>query len=202
MALNLPDFKDRKCLQLDFCGRIPEAETKEIGPISETKKALIAQYTKSAREVLIGVVLPFPGKEEEKHVHLRLSPIEKFEEKKPTINAEVEGVLQLVEPFSGKTVIAAVDGLFRVPLTDVSSFIRSTFVETSADKVQVQMTGGTLSVRGAPVHTITWKLGKDGRVEFVVQAKQKTKLDGDCLIEALNMVESAVKALVIGEAGG
>src|ERR1022692_2316609 len=136
MALILPDFKDRRCLELDVCGHIPDEVWQDDKP-KEIKSALISHYTLSpGREIYLGLVMPFPGNK--MHVHLRLAVPEKFKEP-PELNSTPEEILKAIEPCLGKKVNVGLDGLFRVPLTELSPLIRSTLVETSADKVQVRM---------------------------------------------------------------
>src|SRR5262249_61895081 len=103
-----------------------------------------------------------------------------------------------VEPFLGRQIQTELDGWFRAPAGQVSPLISSTFGETVAGPVQVRMTGGTLTVRGAPLHTINWKLPEKGEyVEFILEAKQNATFDGSYIVDALDLIETAFMGLVV-----
>jgi len=195
MILTLPDFKDRRCLQLDFCGRIDGQVS-----IPELDKALVAEFSGPGKELFLGIVLPFPGDRKHTHVHLRLATSEAFDKKPPNVTATLDDIFKLVEPFMGKSTKTELDGVFVAELTEISPLIRSGFVETTVEKVQVRMTGGTLSVQGTPIHTIGWKLKKSGKVEFLLEARTERALTASYLVDGLHLMESAFKAMVVGGA--
>jgi hypothetical protein len=145
MPLILPNLKDRRCLDLDLCGTVVLDEAGSELSLPSLDTPLVAQYLNSGIEAYLGLVLPFPGKNEKKHVHLRITLRELIRENDPpTVNATTEQILALVEPLIGRTIAVELDGRFRVPQSEVSAIIRSTFVETTADQVHVRLTGGTL----------------------------------------------------------
>src|SRR3989442_1260653 len=142
MALILPDFQGRKCLELDLCGHLPASERREGETVPEVEEYRISQYTKSGIDVYVGLVLPFPT--EEFHVHLRLATAAKIGDDPPETNATTDEVLRLVEPFLGRKMLVGVDGLYRVPQGEVSPIIRSMFGEAVAGSVQIRVTAGKL----------------------------------------------------------
>ncbi len=194
MIFTLPDFKDRKCLRLDLCGRI--AEPSSAPPLD---KALIADCATVGKKLLLGIVLPFPRDKKDTHVHIRIAILESFEGTPPRVNSTLDEIFKLIEPFMGKKIRTEIDGVFRVEMTEMSPLIRSSFVETTVEKVHVKLTGGTLSVQGTPIHTIGWKLGKSGKVNVLVEARTETELTASYLVDGLDLIESAFRAMVVGE---
>ncbi len=164
MSLILPDFKGRKCLELACCGFLPpEKAGKPREDVQAKKTSMTARYTKSGREIYMRLFLPFPWEKSPGgriHVHLVLAPKEWFTKKPPKVNCKPEDIFAVISPFVAEKIDVHLTGKFRVPTAELPSFIRSTSVETVVNGIQVRLTGGTLSVDGLPIRSITWELAR------------------------------------------
>jgi hypothetical protein len=204
MTLILPDFSSHRCLELASCGFVREEDAeKPREDLREPDKQLISKYTKSDKDVYMRLILPFPweGKPGSKiHVHLVLATADRFTKKPPRTNCEPEEILAHLDPLIGKEINVHLTGKFRVPPDELPPFIRSSFVETTVNDIQVRMTGGTLSVKGTPIHTISWERRTgEGSVMVTLDARTDIRLQGKYLEAGLETLESAFRAIVVGE---
>jgi hypothetical protein len=198
MPLILPDFTNRRCVEISSCGYVIPEERDQIQPPQELKKGLIARYEKSGKLVYLGLVKPFPG--EKMHLHLSLATIERFGDTPPELNSEANTVLETVNAFLGKRIDVYLRGLFLVPRAALPPFIRSPTATTIADDVQVRMTAATLAVRGAPIHSISWELRGRMPAEIILEARTQLTFDESYLDQGLDLLESAFRAFIVREA--
>jgi hypothetical protein len=199
MSLLLPDFKGRKCVEIDLCGHIAPSESKEIQAPPQIKKHLVARYSGAEQDAYLSLVLPFPAGKK-MHVHLRIAAAERFGGAPPEVNSTTEEIFRLLEPFYGKKIDVELDGNFRVTQAELRPSIRSAAVETFSDDVQVRMIGATIAVRGAPIHTISWRLSEKGdRANIVLEARTKLTLDESYINKGFDLLEAAFRAFVFRE---
>lgn len=198
MRLQLPDFTGKKCLSLTACGNfLPEDDPLEgRDSVDEWKTA---QYTRSGTKVFVRWGLRrTKGKT---HVHVDLASRELFVKGPlPQSKHKAEEIQETFAPFIGRKIEVEVEGFFRVSTEELPALIRSTLVETRVDKVLIQMTGGTLSVQGAPIHRITWRLSpntSEARIELA--ARQTTNIDESYLDSSLTVLESAFRVFILGK---
>ena len=96
----------------------------------------------------------------------------------------------------------AADGIFRVRSQEVSPILRAVLGEKGEGPVRVRMTEATLSIRGAPVHMIRWKLLEAQKeVEFSVAERTQSTFDGAYLVDAIDMLESGFSTFILGGRG-
>lgn len=88
---------------------------------------------------------------------------------------------------------------YLLPRAELPAFIRGPFPSISADKVQVRMTGATLEIKGAPIHTISWESSGAGNAKVVLEASTHLEFDGSYFDKCMNILESAFRALILME---
>jgi hypothetical protein len=204
MSLNLPDFAERKCLEIAFCGFLPADKADAAhANLAVLKKSLIARYTKSGKDVYVRLYLPFPWEKEagdRVHIHFVLAAADWFRKSPPQTNSKPEEIFNLVEAFLGKEMDVRLTGIFRVPMGELPPFIRSTAVETTFNEVKLRMTAGTISVHGTPIQSISWELPNRGDLaEVTLEAKSCLKFEDTYLESGLELLEAAFRAFIVGE---
>lgn len=205
MSLHLPDFANRECLELSVCGFIPadQADSACENPIA-LESTPVTKYVKSGKEVFVRLDLPFPRAKElggRGHVHFVLAAADWFQDRPPRTNSQPEEVLALVGAFLGMQMDVRLTGVFRVPIDSLPPFIRYTATEMAFGDVQLRMTAGTISVRGAPIESISWELPTKGDlVDVILEAKTCLKFEEAYLDSALDILEAAFAALIVEEA--
>jgi hypothetical protein len=202
MTLQLPAFEGRKCLTLSVCCIFGKEKEPKV-EIPEVEERLIAKYRSGSRTIFLRLVLPFPAFNDDRHVHLELTTGDLFPKgKAPKPNAEVQKILDLVQPFIGTRVNMEIDATFHVPPSSLIPVIRSAVAtEAGSGNIRVKMTGGTFSIQGAPVETLAWKLLETtGVVEVTLRARKKGSLEDSYLNSALDLVESTFEVFTVDEA--
>jgi hypothetical protein len=194
MALLLPTFEGRKCLDLSACAFVVPEEVGQVVVPKPVEGPLIARYERAGREIFLGLILPFPGKK--MHVHLTVAVTERFTKEKPKPNCELEMLLSLLEPFLGRKVEVNLKGFFPVNKAVLQPFISATTLSVS-DDVQVRMTGASFAVRGAPIQSIAWELAGKGIVNVTLEGKTKMEFDGSYLDQGMDFLENAVNAFSV-----
>src|SRR5437016_117282 len=101
MALKLPDFKGRRCVEFDFCGILRNEKGKELPRLEPIQARLVARYQGAEHEIIVGLITPFPGDGSKAHVHLHFLVGDLSGKTTPEANAKVEQILNLLEPFRG-----------------------------------------------------------------------------------------------------
>jgi hypothetical protein len=200
MSLLLPDFKGRKCRIYSFCAQFVHEGGLTIPPVGSSKKSLIARNDQVEPPVFVSLVQPFPGDKETKkqvHVHLRYAVADLFGDDPPKTNLSVEELLKVLEPFLGQKADVRLEAIYEVAQVDLPPLLRSTM--TIADNVQVRMTAGTLSVRGAPINKISWEIQKGGSAEVILKARAELTIDEAGVLAGLDLVESAFRAFIVPE---
>jgi hypothetical protein len=200
MSIILPDFKDRKCLEVSICGFISEPDYVQKVEVLPLEKLLIATYERSGQKVFARMVPPFPlDEDKDVHIHIELDPASG--KSQPRVNCSIDDILNRLDTFVGQKINIRVAGTFRTNLAELPSFIRPLLMEYGdPGKVQVRMTGGTLAVQGAPIQRISWQLlDKEGGARITLEARTEVNLSESYLVDQLDMLESAFNSFIVGE---
>lgn len=193
MPIIFPDFKDRKCLELTFCGYVFASDyTGTEQPPALTGGSLIAEYKPSSEPILARLVPPYPRDADgDFHIHVDLA---RASSKKAEPNASIGGILEKLEPFLGQKAYLFLRGTFRVSEIH-SPLLRPMLAEYTVGNVQVRLTGGTLKVSGTPIETISWRLEEGGSARIELETRTDQVLTESYLVEGLDLLESAFKAM-------
>jgi hypothetical protein len=205
MSFVLPDFKDHKCLEVTCCGFISaDGFAKNQHAMTPVERNMIARFvTHTGQECFVRLVTPFPWELEDDggriHIHLVVSRPEALK-KPPKTNCEIGDILSRLSPFLGKEANVHLSGRFELPGFGLPPVIRLLSIETMVKGLRVRFTGGRLSVEGAPIDTISWKLPeKGGKGTVTLEAKKRLPLDEGYLVKALGVLEETFAAFVDGE---
>jgi hypothetical protein len=90
------------------------------------------------------------------------------------------------------------DALFEVKQSELPGMIRSTLVETTVQDVSLKMTGGTITVTGAPVHRMQWWLFETASARIRLFASAQAVISEHYLRETFSLLNNAFIALVLG----
>lgn len=192
MALELPELAARKCLELDLCGFVRNAEkADQEEDVAEIPIARVGRARKTA--LYVGLVRPFLGAK--KHIHVRFAAAQMFD-KPPRPNTDIKKFMALFDPYLGKTLRVRLRGTYRCKLTQMPFFLRSSVVEAVGKDVQVRTTGATLAVTGAPINKLTWKLLNEDQVEIVLEALTEKVFDGAYFTESLDLIATGFDAII------
>lgn len=205
MSFVLPDFTDHKCLEVSCCGFIAREEFPEgLSEVVPAERNMIARYASlSGQNAYVRLICPFPWELEEDggrvHIHLVVARPEATK-KHPKTNCEAPEIVAKLSRFLGMEANVYLKGKFELPGTDLPSVIRLLSVETTVKGLRVRFTGGSLSVQGAPIDTISWKLPEKGGTGTVtLEAKKRLTLEEGYLVKALGILEDTFKAFVDGD---
>jgi hypothetical protein len=197
MELRLPNLKGTSCRLLVMCGRIETKEKRIIAWLKAHKK-MIAKTKIDGEPVSIRLLCS--DAQPENHFHLDIATAEVFEGKKlpkPTHKmAEIRKELDEVEELEVRT---DVEGVFGVPVGDLPSIIQATLFETKVGEVTIKMTGGRLSVEGAPIQTINWSVPKGKKdATVILEGKMACKITASYLEDSWSLIRSAFTAFIQG----
>jgi hypothetical protein len=196
MSLRLPALTDKRCLLLAFCGSVVSEGNNPIEELSREKQ-MTARYTKAGRTVFFRL---WVGAEHPRnHVDVAIAPRELFGRgQAPKVTHKIEEIQAAVAFLAGRPIQVDARGWFQVPQEELPSLIQSTLIQTEADEVQIRMSGGTLSVRGAPIHTIAWFIPSEGQpAQVTLEARTTMDFTESYLEDGLALIESAFNAFIL-----
>lgn len=194
MALQLPSFEGSFCRYLIACGRLLTEDDHILQWLTE-KKLMLARSGTGPRARFIRLRT---GGEDLGHFHLDLATRQLFgRSPAPKPTHKLAAVLEAFEKVKGQQIDVGITGAFFLPISELPPIIRSMLVETKEGDVVVQMTGGRLSIRGAPIHSIEWWI-REKRDDVIIElgARKRLTLEDTYLDQSLQVVDSAFKALV------
>jgi hypothetical protein len=200
MPIELPRFEGEYGLMLTVCGKL-----KTIDPEvqSETpRKVPVASYESPAGKVFIRVSLT--GKKE-KHLHVDCAVEKLFSSKtpKPKVTHEKDDILKIIESVSGKEIDCHIEAHFDIPILDLpeSGLIRSLCVEQRSADLSMQLTGGVLSLTGAPVRRIRWNMLKKhekSTVHVCIDGERSMLISERYLSESWEWINEQFSIFVLG----
>lgn len=196
MVLRVPSFKHKSLQLLSLCG-YATAEKLPIPKVRPGKsRFLSARATRDGQAVFVRA--GHSRFRSQHHLHVDVAQ-EKWFDEPPKTDAKIGDVLRIVEEVIGRELNVHLEGLFRVPTSGLPAIIRTTMVETRSDGIEIQMTGGKLSVTGAPVETISWSLDphKNG-ARVTLEARTKVTVSESYLEDGVELIEGAFRALILG----
>ncbi len=201
MTLILPDFKSRKCTDIEYCGYVVSKGPASEPPLPLLKSPLSAAYETSggiAYFQVRGMSARKRDSEEKEHLHIDLVAPGRFSSP-PKTNASIKEIQVFLAPYFGRVLSVHLKGRFIVQTADLPPFIRTAFTATIADAVQVRMTAATLAVRGAPINKISWDLRGKGPAEVVLEANAEMEFNEAYLEKGLDLLENSFRAFIAKE---
>jgi hypothetical protein len=158
---------------------------------------MVAKYQSGAKIAYVRVLPITAGR----HLHVDCALEEFFGKKKTPKTTCAKGrVLTLLETCAGSTIDATVIAVFVVGMAKLpdQGLIRSLSAETGSANLRVRLTGGTLSVAGAPIRRITWSLRKEGSsVSIQIEGNRVIRVGENYLQESLEWAGKMLGSFVL-----
>jgi hypothetical protein len=198
MSIILPDFGGRECIEASFCGFIPARDYGQEERLPSADRPLTAEYKRSGKKVFVRLLLPFPY-DEDGDIHIHLDFYAQTQKRLLAPNSDVKSILDRLDHFIGKKILLNLEGTFRTSIAALPHFVRPLLHEYSAGDIHVRLTGGTLTVRGAPIQTISWRLtdaSATDRVSLTLGSRTEAVLSESYLVDGLDTLERTFKAFV------
>lgn len=193
MALRLPKFENTSCCLLTACGRIG-TEDKALLKWLAKQKPLHARYKASGR---MGYARAYFGS---RHFHIDVATKEYFGASPPGSKNKISEIRRAVKELEGEEVNVEIKGLYRLSKAELPAIIRSALVETQEGDVSLQTIGGTLAVRGAPIHELSWRIPPgEGNAIIILKSRTSTTINDSYLENCLARLEPVFKAFVLGK---
>jgi len=204
MPVLLPDMSHARCDYLWTCGEIQQVTPPNLPTAFASDGWHTARYELSGTGVLIGVGWHFHKSDGTRHLHFNFVKEDWFKQrrhKSPKVNIETKDVEQLINSVRGEKYDCAVGGKFILAADKLPFMIRvltdtSKVASGSSDGVDIQLTSGTLSVKGLPLKEIAWE--KDANSDnyvLTLEAKGPALIDSELADTALQFIESVFSAL-------
>jgi len=195
MSFRLPSFADTECRFLTVCGRVTTDESAILRWLSK-QKTLEARYRRSGST---GYVYVFFGGKRGNHLHIDVAASDFFLKRRPSPTHKIAEVRKALGRFAGYDINLGTRGVYFISQNKLPPFVQSTIAETTTVRdVSIKTTGGTLSVTGAPIETIRWRLREgEGDVRVELEAERTVTLDDGYLEGCLDVLDSAFEAFVL-----
>jgi hypothetical protein len=175
MEMVVPDLKSSGFEYLVACGRIRTPDT-EICKWVKRHSERYYYYQFKVQSGLVYCRVDMDLIKDYLHLHIEAGTREAFK-KTPTLRKSEIAIDHLLRPFLNWKITALVTGQFNVPVDRLPPIIhvtRNLAVEKAG--VAMKMTGGTLSVDGAPISSIEWSMPDDGDADAHVFMQGRTAL--------------------------
>ncbi|HEV57866.1 MAG TPA: hypothetical protein ENN87_10290 [Phycisphaerales bacterium] len=200
MAIELPRLREENGLSLTVCGRITG------GSGVETVEPRIAHFERGKAKGVIRACRNQGPKTKSTHLHVDCALRSFFgEQRVPKATHDLGQVLDVIQGVVGLPLVASVTGVFKVPLSALpeGGIIRSLGAETRAGDLSMKLTGGTLSLKGAPIKRVSWHESGEGNelsVWIRVVGEQSFTVSSGYLTEAWAWVSGQYAMFVLGTA--
>jgi hypothetical protein len=169
----------------------------------KSEKGSMADLGKADKGAFITVGL---GENTGKHFHVDITKQEIFPKKlmpKSTRNISLAKVEKQFERLDGKEILVDYKGLFVIGLAELpeAGIIKSLSFQTQFGDVAIKLRAANLSVKGAPVNSISWNMRADGKEFRVMLTAEKVvaRVGENYLTDALSMLENAFKVFILGK---
>lgn len=190
--LKLPELAGSQCLFFTACGQV-ETEDKRIIRLLKKREFLLAKASGSRYVAL------FHGgarSRNERHLHVDVVLREFFDEPPPAdVTSSIASVRTQLRKLYGCTIQAEFTGLYELRPLQVPAIIRKSLLSTRSDDISLTVTGGSLSVSGAPIYQIDWWRKRDSEDFRVRMEARAIKTINDSYLEdGFRTLESAFTA--------
>ena len=198
MPIKLPPFTDTQCVSLTVCGEVRSEDPRILVSLKE-QRTLIASYDAAGKKAHVRV---HTGGVKGRHLHIDCVLSSYFaQSKQPAESNTLEDVLKFLSQFEGSEIDVGIAGSFELDLEALPErgIIRSLSREERTGDIAIRLTGGRLSVTGAPIDTLRWTLTDDERRILVcVHGNHSEHLDDGYLLRGLQWAEKHFELFVRG----
>lgn len=195
MGLAVPSLTGAGCVFLTACSEVETDDPTVLDVLrgGDWFASRIGPET-DIRYVRVGF-----GQATGKHLHIDVVSQAYFESRGYETDKTQDDLDRALAPLLGSGVDLTVEGEFDVPLNnDLPAVIEMTRqITVDHAGVRIKMTGGRLSVTGAPVKVISWRVSEARRqVRITLEANKKTIINESYLVDALAVVKTALDAFI------
>ena len=197
-AVNLPLFVNTRCKSLTLCGLVRSKDKRAVELLGKSQKMIASYRVEAGRAYATLITRERPGL----RLHLDFATQDVFPRSRaPKPTHTKNDILRFLDAVVGSEAEVDVFGRFLVSVDELpeQGLIRSlSALEVKRDGVGMRLTGGTLSISGAPVGRIRWSIlsgGKEATVE--VQAEKSVIIKEGYLEEVLVWVEDQFEHFIL-----
>lgn len=196
MPIKLPTINGAHFLGMSACGDL-ESEPDILEELfDDSQHELVAALALGGEQMVLALLV---GSKASKHVHIDL--VKESAYGKRDTKVAVDEIHRRLEPFLGEPIAAKFFGRYRVPLDSLpdGGLINTLRFEVKFDAFSLATTGGELSITGAPIDSLDWKVRGD-RVVVDLEGNINTNISDDYLVSIYESLDRAFKGLIL--AGG
>lgn len=196
MALVIPPFRIGACVQLNVCAELVKADaSKEVLEWLEAQPFMLAHHRIGDKAGFVVLIL---GGSDANHVHVDLVTEDACKDREiPDATCKLSVIKKAWEHLSGKSVKARIVGRYLIDVTESPFFIRAVTFQVTKGNVKLKVTGGKVSVEGAPISKIEWSKDEEDNLVTVGLSAHKTLIVGDSYLQdSIGIVDSAFESLI------
>ncbi|MBI4659487.1 MAG: hypothetical protein HY735_11660 [Verrucomicrobia bacterium] len=197
MTFALPEIEKAGCQSFTACGRVVTRD-KSLRKFFSQKQPLIAAVKHGRFRRFVRLCFNEGG-----HLHFDIATPAFFRGPwKPKLTRTWTQIQVSLSPFVGQKIDLRGVGVFLLPLDRLpeSSLLRTLSVESKTPRASMKLTGGTLSVTGAPIQRITWSLESEGkRVEVRLRSTVEVTVSGTYLVELFELLKESLQIFVLSD---
>jgi hypothetical protein len=197
MTFALPETEKTGCQLFTACGRVVTKD-KSLRKFFSKRQPLIASVGHGRFQRFVRLCFNEGG-----HLHIDVAGAAFFRggwRPKPTRTwSQLQASLS---QFIGQKIELRGLGVFLLPFDSLpeSSFVRALSVESKTPRASMKLTGGTFSVKGAPIQRITWSLeSEEKRVDVRLRTTVKTTVNETYLVKLFRLLNESLQAFILSD---
>ena len=200
MPIQIPRFEKKNCLAVTACGRLKGEGLPGRGKIREEKPRVARYQTKSGT----AFVRAWLGGRAKRHLHVDCALQTFFgTRQRPKATHKKAEVLKVVEGAIGAQIDVSLRGCFEVPLAELPErgIIRSLAREQKTLDMSIRLTGGSLSLTGAPIKKVHWTELKDNNalVSVTIEGERTATVSERYMCEMWEWINDEFSLFILGK---
>ncbi len=200
MPLIVPKVRITECRELGICAEL-KSDDKALLKWIEDQPVMMSRHKLADKQGYLALIL---GGKDNRHAHVELTAESNFR-RAPEPKFKTAEIIKAFDRLLGQEVDATLWGIYFIKKQKTPAIISSTFVQASDNGVTLKLSGATISVQGAPISKIEWRLTDDNdTVRIRLSVSKELKITESYIVDAQQLIESAFEAIVVkgGSNGG
>jgi hypothetical protein len=189
MSILVPSLAETSCVFFTACASVESADEKILSILASDDAHEFCVGDEDAKRY----VRVFFGGGTGRHCHIDVAPSSYFEGNPPKTTKPQGEFDAVMSPLFGCTVKVRNEGTFVMSPGDAPRLVALLRgIRAEHDGVGLELVGGQLKVKGAPVNFIDWqfKERKDA-IEVTIRGERKTQINEDYLVDGFKIVNTA-----------